>query len=181
MNKILTISIAAYNVENFIKKALDSLLGVNNAKDIEILVEDDGGTDNTANIVIEYEEKYPDIVKLIHKENGGLSDARNVGIENATGEYIQFIDSDDFVEKDMIEILHNDICQEKADVSMCSLYLYKDGEKTKIRETKNYKDSLFVVQLSEIIKCANYMKVSLSRSYLIFIIIFIKNCKKDFN
>ena len=111
MNKILTISIAAYNVENFIKKALDSLLGVNNAKDIEILVEDDGGTDNTANIVKEYEEKYPDIVKLIHKENGGYGSTINKSIELAQGKYFKQLDGYDWYDsenfKKFLKILRN--------------------------------------------------------------------------
>ena len=96
MKKILTISIAAYNVENYINNTLDSLL-IDNIDDLEILVEDDGGTDNTANIVKEYENKYPGIVKLVHKENGGYGSTVNKSLELAQGKYFKLLDGDDWV------------------------------------------------------------------------------------
>ena len=95
MSKILTISVAAYNVENYISNTLESLL-VDDIDDIEILVEDDGGIDNTANIVKEYEEKYPNVVKLIHKENGGYGSTINKSLEIATGKYFKQLDGDDW-------------------------------------------------------------------------------------
>ena len=134
----LSVIVPMYNVSAYVRECLDSLVA-QTLQDMEVIMVDDGCTDDTPSIAQEY-ANYNMNFHLIHKKNGGLSDARNVGIENATGEYIQFIDSDDFVEKNMIEILHNDICQEKADVSMCSLYLYKDGEKT---TDASYKKEIF--------------------------------------
>lgn len=99
MNKILTVSIAAYNVEEYIENTLKSLL-IDNIEDLEILVEDDGGTDNTADIVKEYEKKYPGIVKLIHKENGGYGSTINKSIELAQGKFFKQLDGDDWVDKD---------------------------------------------------------------------------------
>ena len=110
MEKILTISIAAYNVEKFINNTLDSLL-VKNIDDLEILVEDDGGKDNTANIVKEYENKYPGIVKLVHKENGGYGSTVNKSIELAQGKYFKLLDGDDWVDsnnfENFLELLRN--------------------------------------------------------------------------
>ena len=156
MNKILTISIAAYNVENFIKKAVDSLLEINNAKDIEILVEDDGGTDNTANIVKEYEEKYPDIVKLIHKENGGYGSTINKSIELAQGKYFKQLDGDDWYDsknfQNFIEIL------KKTDVDVVYTpylkYFEKDGS-TMIRDWFDT-DIKGEYKINEIISKANH-------------------------
>ena len=104
MNKILTVSIAAYNVEKYIQNALESLL-VNNIDDLEILVEDDGGTDNTANIVKEYEKKYPGIVKLVQKENGGYGSTINKSIELAQGKYFKQLDGDDWYDSENFEKL----------------------------------------------------------------------------
>ena len=110
MSKILTISVAAYNVENYISNTLESLL-VDDIDDIEILVEDDGGIDNTANIVKEYEEKYPNVVKLIHKENGGYGSTINKSLEIATGKYFKQLDGDDWYDsnnfKKFLELLRN--------------------------------------------------------------------------
>ena len=110
MEKILTISIAAYNVEKYIKNTLDSLL-INKIEDLEILVEDDGGSDNTVNIVIEYEKKYPDIIRLIHKENGGYGSTINKSIEIARGKYFKQLDGDDWYDteslKKILELLRN--------------------------------------------------------------------------
>lgn len=102
MQKVLTISIAAYNVEKYIEKTLNSLL-VKNIDDLEILVEDDGGTDNTGSIVKEYEKKYPDIVKLIHKENGGYGSTINKSIEIAQGKFFKQLDGDDWYDSDSFE------------------------------------------------------------------------------
>ena len=77
-------------------------------------------------------------IKVIHKENGGLSDARNFGMREATGKYIQFIDSDDFIELDTIELLYNTIKENKCDISMCSYYILKNDNKTSDATYKTY-------------------------------------------
>lgn len=102
MKKILTVSIAAYNVQKYIENTINSLL-VDNIEDLEILVEDDGGTDNTANIVKKYEEKYPGIIKLVHKENGGYGSTINKSIELAQGKYFKQLDGDDWYEHENFE------------------------------------------------------------------------------
>lgn len=95
--KILSFIVPMYNVAKFLPDCLDSLICQNaNKSEYEIVLIDDGSTDNTVEIAREYAEKYENI-KLIQKENGGVSSARNRGIEESSGEYIWFIDSDDFI------------------------------------------------------------------------------------
>lgn len=114
MDKI-SIIIPAYNVEKYIEKCLNSVID-QTYKNLEIILVDDGSTDNTGNICDEFEKK-DERIKVIHKPNGGLSAARNSGIEIATGKYICFIDSDDFVTNDYCEVLYNTLINNNADVS----------------------------------------------------------------
>ena len=99
--KILTVAIPCYNSENYMDKCIRSLLPA--GEDIEILIVDDGSTkDRTAQIADEYEAQYPGIVRAIHQENGGVSNARNAGILSADGEYLHLCDSDDWLEPDAV-------------------------------------------------------------------------------
>lgn len=98
MEKILTISIAAYNVADYIRGTLDSLICQDCMDDLEILVVDDGGRDETLQIVKEYEEKYPHSIFGIHKENGGYGSVINTSIRRATGKYFKQLDGDDWFE-----------------------------------------------------------------------------------
>ncbi len=119
MEKI-SIIIPVYNVEKYINKCINSVLE-QTYKNLEIILVDDGSTDNSGNICDEFKKKDKRI-KVIHKINGGLSSARNAGIECATGNYIGFVDSDDYIETDMFETLCSLIKQYKADISIVSLY-----------------------------------------------------------
>ena len=94
-NELISIVVPVYNVEKYLMDCVESLL-VQTYKYIEIILVDDGSSDGSALICDEYEKKY-DTVRVIHKTNGGLSDARNTGLKNAAGRYICFIDSDDVV------------------------------------------------------------------------------------
>lgn len=109
MEKILTISIAAYNVAEYIRGTLDSLICQDCMDALEILVIDDGGKDETLAIVKEYEAKYPGSIFGIHKENGGYGSVINTSIRRATGKYFKQLDGDDWFEtenlKDFIELL----------------------------------------------------------------------------
>ncbi|AOR24591.1 glycosyltransferase [Clostridium taeniosporum] len=91
----LSIVIPVYNVENYLKRCLNSILECN-LKDYEIILVNDGSTDGSYNICIQYKERYKEI-KVINQKNGGLSNARNTGFNNAKGEFITFIDSDDYI------------------------------------------------------------------------------------
>lgn len=104
--KVLTVSIAAYNVEDTIKRALDSLLDPAVVNDIEIIVVDDGGKDNTLKIAGEYADKYPDTVIPAHKENGGYGSTINYSIQKARGKYFKQLDGDDwFIPGNFVEFV----------------------------------------------------------------------------
>lgn len=115
--KILSVAIPCYNSEAYMRKAIDSV--IIGGEDVEVIIVDDGSTDATGKIADEYKEKYPDIVKVIHKENGGHGDAVNTGIENAQGVYFKVIDSDDWVGEEafgkVLKVLKN---AEKAEAEL---------------------------------------------------------------
>ncbi len=129
MNAKVSVVIPVYNVEKYLKQCLDSVVN-QTLKDIEIICIDDGSTDNSGKICDEYALK-DNRIKVVHKENGGLSDARNTGINIATGEYITFIDSDDTVEKDMIEYLYNILKKFACEMSICTHNVIKCNKKKK--------------------------------------------------
>ena len=124
MTKV-SVVVPVYKVEKYLRGCLDSLVN-QTLDDIEIIVVNDGSPDNCQSIIDEYVGKY-NFVKSVIKENGGLGDARNVGITYATGEYIGFIDSDDTVEPDMYEKMYNKAVEDDADMVVCDLeYVWED-------------------------------------------------------
>ena len=114
----ISIIVPVFNVEKFLTRCLDSLINQNSYENYEIILIDDGSTDNSGKICDEYAEKFKKI-KVIHKKNEGVSKARNLGINNAKGEYITFVDSDDFVENNMLINFHNIIKTKKDDLIFC--------------------------------------------------------------
>lgn len=117
---IISIIVPVYNVEKYLDKCVKSILA-QTFKDFELILVDDGSKDLGGEMCDEYLKIDPR-VKVIHKENGGLSSARNAGIEIAAGEFIGFVDSDDYIEADMYELLYNNIIKENADMSVCGIY-----------------------------------------------------------
>lgn len=104
MEKKVSIVVPVYNAEENLSFCLDSILN-QTYKNIQIVVVNDGSTDSSADIIERYKEKYPDIFKVIIKENSGVSDTRNLGIKEADGYYLMFSDNDDYMEPDFIEAL----------------------------------------------------------------------------
>ena len=100
----VSVIVPVYNVENYLEKCLTSLVN-QTLKDIEIIVVNDGSTDNSQKIIDRYEKKYSN-VKAYVKKNGGVSDARNYGINKAKGKYIAFVDGDDYVDEMMYEKMY---------------------------------------------------------------------------
>ncbi len=133
--KILSVAIPCYNSEAYMRKCIEALLP--GGEDIEILIVDDGSKkDNTAAIADSYQEKYPTIVKAIHQENGGHGEAVNTGIANASGVYFKVVDSDDWVDSDVllkiIGLLKELIAGPETVDMFISNYIYdKVGQKRK--------------------------------------------------
>lgn len=116
----ISIIVPVYNVEKYIHKCIDSILD-QTFTNFELILVDDGSTDNSGKICDEYAES-DSRVKVIHKKNGGLSDARNTGIDVARGKYLGFVDSDDYIADDMYETLYNNLIKNSADMSVCGIY-----------------------------------------------------------
>ena len=124
----VSLIVPMYNVEKYIEDCLNSL-EKQTLSDMEVILIDDGCTDHTIDKVQPYLERHPKLFKLFHKENGGLSDARNYGIPYATGKYIAFLDSDDFVDETLYEDLANKM-DEGYDVVVTDIeYWYEDVSK----------------------------------------------------
>ncbi|WP_298594683.1 glycosyltransferase [uncultured Mitsuokella sp.] len=113
----ISVIVPVYNVEPYLKQCIESVQN-QTFQDLEIILVDDGSTDGSGKICKEY-EKNDQRIQVIHKANGGLGDARNVGLDAARGEYIGFVDSDDFIDVDMYELLYKNAISHKADISMC--------------------------------------------------------------
>lgn len=115
----VSVIVPVYNVEKYLPQCLDSLVS-QTLKEIEILVVNDGSPDNSQAIINDYAARYPDKIRSFVKPNGGLSDARNFGVQHAQGEYIGFVDSDDYVHEIMFELLYHQASEEDADAVVCN-------------------------------------------------------------
>ncbi len=138
--KLLSVAVPCYNSQNYMRKCVESLL--KGGEDVEILIVDDGSTDDTPQIADEFEKKYPSIVKAIHKPNGGHGSAVNTGMEHAEGLFFKVVDSDDWVKEDaydailnklrelvrsgqMIDMLISNFVYEKEGAKHCKVMRYK--------------------------------------------------------
>ena len=131
---LISIIIPVYKVEIYLEKCIQSVIN-QTYENLQIILVDDGSPDNCGKICDEYAQK-DHRIEVIHKSNGGLSDARNKGLEIAKGEYIGFIDSDDYIESDMYEVLYNLLKQYNAYVSICNFYTVSQG-KIAIKNAEN--------------------------------------------
>ena len=113
----ITIIVPCYNAQNYLHRCIDSIL-TQNYIDFELLLVDDGSTDNSATICDEF-AKYDKRVRVFHKKNGGVSLARNLGLDNSLGEYIMFVDSDDYMLPGMLEVMLSTLESKKADLVVC--------------------------------------------------------------
>ncbi len=126
MSPVISIVVPVYKVEAYLEKCVDSILN-QTFTDFELILVDDGSPDKCPRICDEY-AKRDSRVKVIHKENGGLSDARNVGIEVATGTFIGFVDSDDYIASDMYESLYRLATENNCDMAVCQAVIVGENE-----------------------------------------------------
>lgn len=123
----LSVIVPIYNVEKYLVKCLDSLVN-QTFSDFEILLVNDGSTDTSLEIANNYKNNYPDLIRVFTKPNGGLSDARNYGINHAHGDFLSFIDSDDYVDITMFEKMIASQILYNSDIVACDMmYIYENG------------------------------------------------------
>ena len=120
----ISVIVPVYNVEKYLRKCIESILN-QTFREFELILVDDGSTDSSGKICDEYALK-DSRIKVIHKENGGASSARNAGLDVAKGEYIGFVDSDDWIEMDMYGELYRLIKENNTDISVCGINNIKD-------------------------------------------------------
>ena len=152
----VSVIVPFYNVENYIEKCLETLVH-QTLEDIEIILVNDGSQDRSMVVVKKFLEQYPDKITYLEKENGGLSDARNYALPYAKGEYIAFLDSDDYVEKTMYKDMYELAKKEDSDMVECNFYWeYPDKKKEDIGVVYNGKKEMLekvrVVAWNKLIK-----------------------------
>lgn len=150
--KLLSIIVPVYNVKPYLKKCVESIIN-QTYKNIQIILVDDGSTDGSQDICDEYVRKDSRIV-VIHKKNGGQSTARNVGMDRAKGDYIAFVDSDDWLEPNMYYDLITQLEKYDADLVACSFYECRGDEKKAVGDSKTVK----VLDTEEIFSNKNQLR-----------------------
>lgn len=134
---MISVIVPVYNVEKYLERCVKSI-AAQTYKDLEILLIDDGSTDKSGKMCDDF-QKTDSRIKAFHKQNGGLSDARNYGIEHSAGEFISFVDSDDYIDEKMLETLHRLITENDADLAVCSaMDVFEGKEVTQVKEIKEF-------------------------------------------
>lgn len=149
MEKLISIIVPVYNVEKYLEKCVKSIIN-QTYKNIEIILVNDGSKDNSGKICEQLKEK-DNRIKIIHKENGGLSDARNAGLKIARGEYIGFVDSDDYIAEDMFETLYNLNKKYNSEISIVSYYEMYNGKVISVRDTKKLEEMTKIEAIKELL------------------------------
>ena len=159
MNEKISVIVPVYNVEKYIGECIKSIIN-QDYENIEIILVDDGSNDKSGEICDEYALK-DKRVKVIHKENGGVSSARNRGIESSTGEYIAFVDGDDYVTKDYVSYLFSLIKSKNSDVSLSMAYFTdyqnKQNENDKMRFISGKEAAIQIMSYNILIGVNNKM------------------------
>ncbi len=140
----VSVIVPIYNVEKYLSKSLETLVN-QTLQEIEIILVNDGSQDESGKIAKQYQEKYPEKIKYFEKQNGGLSDSRNYGMKYATGEYIAFLDSDDYVELNIYEDMYKIAQKEQSDMVQCNFY-WEYPKKRKEGKLETYNNSKEMIE-----------------------------------
>ena len=149
---LISVIIPCYNVSNFVEKCIQSVL-VQSYDNLEIIIVNDGSTDDTGEKIRTF--LYDERIRYIVQENKGLSGARNTGLDIMKGEYVCFIDSDDFIHKDYVKILYENLIKTDADISICDVKWYYNDNPINIEELSNG-NNFEVKSSNECIRLINY-------------------------
>ena len=171
MRELVSVIVPVYNVEKYLKRCLESIIN-QTYRELEIILVDDGSKDESGKICEQY-GKIDKRIKIIHKENGGLSSARNVGLADAKGKYISFVDSDDWIAKDMYEYMVGLIEKNEAEAVQCN-FIQTNGSKVIINEPED----IHIYTNKDI--CQFYMEFSTKTgSYSVWKFLYKKEVLKD--
>ena len=141
----VSVIVPVCNVERYVAECLETLIH-QTLKDIEIICLNDGSTDNSGKILEDYSER-DKRVKVVHKENTGYGNSMNIGLQMACGDYIAIVESDDFVEPDMLEILYNTAVEQEADIVKGEYFRYQNGSDTYAGRMRDFsKGKMLTVQ-----------------------------------
>lgn len=168
MDKLISVIIPAYNIEAYIERCLDSIVG-QTYENLEVIIVDDGSTDRTGELLDQYKEN-DHRIKVFHKKNGGVSSARNFGLDVAHGDYIGFVDGDDVIEKDMFQMLIELMEQEQVDIAHCGYKMVfpdrvDDYYNTRKKKIQSHTEGLEDLLSGQMIEPAVYNKLYKSRLF----------------
>lgn len=138
MEELISVVVPVYNVQDCLDECLESIVS-QTYKNLEIIVIDDGSTDLSSKKCDEWSKK-DSRIKVIHQENKGLAETRNVGISKSTGKYISFVDSDDFIDSKMIEILYKTLVKTNSQISVCKFKRVDNYSKVNLKRTGKIKE-----------------------------------------
>lgn len=147
-NPLISIIVPVFNLESYLSRCLDSIIQ-QSYQNIEVIVVNDGSTDNSGEICEAFKRK-DNRIRIFHKKNGGVSAARNLGLEHASGAYIGFVDGDDYITADMYDFLLTLSTSHNADIASCSYYIVDNGRLT---EGKGIHKSCVLTKEQGIIRC----------------------------
>lgn len=162
---LISIIVPIYKVEKYLNKCIESIVG-QTYHNLEIILVDDGSPDNCPTMCDEWAEK-DSRIKVIHKRNGGLSDARNAGLEIVTGKYVAFVDSDDWIERKFIENMYDAATETEADLVACEVEFLPDGEERELIAVETPDTRIYSSEeaLEELIQGRGFRAVAWNKLY----------------